>query len=107
MVSTIAKKLVISLTVAVVTLLAACNSKSPEYKELEKSGKVHDAQIIAIDSVKGECTYHFFLCGKHGENMEYKGTCKQRDDNRFVKDQLILIVYLERDPSINRRLSDK
>lgn len=83
--------------------MVACSTKSAEYKELSKNGKVHEAQIVDIDSVEGVCTYRLIV-----DDKEFYGHCQQRtgDKTPFLKDQIILVVYLERNPSINRRLSD-
>lgn len=84
--------------------LVACNGHSPEYNELAKNGVVREAQIYEIDSADNVCKYRLVV----GEK-EYYGHCKQRSGSLkpFEKDEVILVVYLQRDPSINRRLSDQ
>ncbi|MCQ2191870.1 MAG: hypothetical protein MJZ23_03270 [Paludibacteraceae bacterium] len=99
------KKLMLSSSLFLGLFLCACSgvTQSPEYKELKKSGLVHDAVIMEVDSVKGECTYEFSVNEK-----VYHGKCKQvteaGDSLRFK--QFILVVYLDRDPNINRRLKE-
>ncbi len=96
------KHLLLMAVVALGFVLGACSSKNPNIDELKKNGKVHDAQIISIDSVKGECTYGFRFRDK-----EYTGHCLQPKEKPFKIEQFILILFLERDPSINIRLNDK
>lgn len=101
MVNKFFKHLFVAVVAAMVVLLAACAPKNPNIEELKKNGKVHEAQIIAIDSVKGECTYGF-VC----REKEYVGHCLQRRDKPFRLKEYILVLYLERDPSINIRIRD-
>lgn len=96
------KHLLLLVVVAAGLLTGACSAKRANYEELKKNGIVHEAKIVEIDSVKGECTYAFVLREK-----EYKGHCLQPKDEPFNLNQYILVLYLERDPSINVRIKDK
>jgi|GEM_PF-2466973 len=96
------KHLLVAFAVVLSFVVSACGSKNPNIEELKKSGKGHDARIVAIDSVKGECTYAFYYREK-----EYTGHCLQRKEKPFQLEEYILILFLERDPSINIRINEK
>lgn len=99
------KKSFMLCTLVVAALFSACTDPAvkkanAEYKELVEKGKMCDAMIVKIDSVTNECTYSFKI-----KDKAYTGHCKQIDKTPLSVEDIILVVYLERDPFISRRFS--
>lgn len=69
---------------------------------LSKSGKTSSAVVVDVRRVGGKgvrrCTYSFEI-----DNIEYTGKI---DDDTLDSGDNVMILYLPKDPKINRALSD-
>lgn len=75
------------------------SNESKEMKELSKDGKIKCGFISRVDTLKHVAYYEFSV-----GNDIYTGHFEYTDKNIAQKDALVEVVYLPKNPNVNRRL---
>ena len=95
------KGVVIALCALVAALLASCAPQSKK-KQLQKEGVILDARVVRVDTADNICHYQFLVKGDTFQGQF--GT--QREQKIYRADDLILIVYLPSDPTVNMHIKN-
>lgn len=96
------KNLLVAAIVAAATTLSGCQSQESKItEELAHKGQLRCAYVYEIDSVENVVKYKFSI-----DNNTYHGEFSPKEGaSKFTTEDRVNVVYLKRDPKINRRLN--